>query len=294
MLRQLHAPRIAVFGDLSGHLYPFLAELGKLGVVFDSDELPRAVTSWPDDLAVVQVGDVVHKGPHSELALAVVASLLLPTGRYVQLAGNHEAQYLDGGTRFWTPRLGERSAELLRALWDGREMVPAAAVVADDGAQTLLTHAGASPHVWAAVRSLLDRPPTAVELVEILASRRARRLVFTAGLMAGRGGPAGVVWTHPQAELLSPWRGAIRAGNAPGFDQVHGHATPLLFAGANKRPRVPDELAGSCAVERGTRHVVTRLTTEGGDRLVVAIDPGANEKRAVAPRPRMLSGTVWW
>src|SRR6266511_2602052 len=76
--------RIAVLGDLSGHLAPFVQALGELGV-------DVAAARVPDDLVVVQVGDLVHKGPDSDTIVALVDRLLdANPGRYLQLLVNHE------------------------------------------------------------------------------------------------------------------------------------------------------------------------------------------------------------
>src|SRR6266511_3133574 len=113
--------RIAVLGDLSGHLAPFVQALGELGV-------DVAAARVPDDLVVVQVGDLVHKEPDSDTIVALVNRLLdANPGRYLQLLGNHEDQYL-GGQRFYehTPLAGGTIATLRRWRASGRLRVAAA------------------------------------------------------------------------------------------------------------------------------------------------------------------------
>src|SRR6266536_282588 len=128
--------RIAVLGDLSGHLAPFVQALGELGV-------DVAAARVPDDLVVVQVGDLVHKGPDSDTIVALVDRLLdANPGRYLQLLGNHEDQYL-GGQRFYehTPLAGGTIATLRRWRASGRLRV-AAALRTASGESYLVTHAG--------------------------------------------------------------------------------------------------------------------------------------------------------
>lgn len=51
----------------------------------------------PEGTAVVQVGDLVHKGSESTECVELAARLIdMNPGRYVQLVGNHEAHYLGG------------------------------------------------------------------------------------------------------------------------------------------------------------------------------------------------------
>ena len=51
----------------------------------------------PEGLAIIQVGDLVHKGPDSGECFALADRFLVSSpGRWVQLVGNHEAQYLGG------------------------------------------------------------------------------------------------------------------------------------------------------------------------------------------------------
>ena len=294
MLRTTAAEKVAVLGDLSGHVVPLLRELTKLGIEFDHPTQPSRVVTWPQDLAVIQVGDLVHKGPHSELAVALVHDLLVPTGRWIQLLGNHESQYLDRGIHFWDPKIDPKVVPALRQMWDTGEMVPAAAVVADDGATTVVTHAGVAPHVVDAVAHDLGRAPTGVEVVAALGDDTDGYLVFTPGMMAGRPHPPGVIWTEPRAELRLPWLSPHRPGLPLAFHQVHGHAQPLLYSGPRKPLRLPAELAATTHVEPGTGHVITEVATDGGIRRIVGIDPGATDKRAAAPRPLLLTGTVHW
>ena len=80
-----------------------------------------------------------------ELLKGSVAPLL--TEHWVQLAGNHEAQYLPGATVFWPEPLPQRGVETLREWWaDGRMQV--AAAITTNGEEFLLTHAGLTLAAW--------------------------------------------------------------------------------------------------------------------------------------------------
>jgi hypothetical protein len=93
---------------------------------------PRAV--------VVQVGDLIDRGPDSPGVLAFVrARLEGAPERWVQLIGNHEWQYL-GGDQFWPRRLGADDAALLRTWWM-REWLRVASAVRTP-------HAGLTVDAW--------------------------------------------------------------------------------------------------------------------------------------------------
>jgi hypothetical protein len=100
----------------------------------------------PPDLVVIQVGDLVDRGPDSSGVLDVVARMLAEQPlQWIQLVGNHEAQYLPGGALFWRDPLASA-----------------------DGDELLLTHAGLTLAGWqelgapmsaaVAAAALNDRP----------------------------------------------------------------------------------------------------------------------------------------
>ncbi|MEJ3746909.1 metallophosphoesterase [Actinomycetes bacterium KLBMP 9797] len=63
---------------------------------------------------VIQVGDLIDRGPNSSAVLAFVRQRLeAGLGDWIQLIGNHESQYL-GGEPFWPQQLAPSDAQLLR------------------------------------------------------------------------------------------------------------------------------------------------------------------------------------
>jgi hypothetical protein len=83
---------------------------------------------------VIQVGDLVDRGPDSTAVLDLVGRYLEEQpDQWIQLAGNHEAQYLPGGTSFWRERLADSDARRLRTWWNDGRMRVAAAVRTTDG-----------------------------------------------------------------------------------------------------------------------------------------------------------------
>ena len=279
-LRTIDSPRIAVLGDLSGHLKPLLTTLAELGVEVDDRNVPREVR-WPDDLVVVQVGDLVHKGPVSELVVAVVDALFRRTGRWVQLLGNHEAQYLPGGIDFWVPPIDQQVAARLGEWWQEGFLRPAVAVDDVDRGPVLVSHGGLTVRSW----QELGEPDHVGAVAALGDPANHARHVFAAGTMAARDADPGVAWTEPRQELRSPWLVQAQVGAPVPFTQVHGHAQPLLPPSRGRR--VPPALRSSTGVD-DVGHVITRV----GDRYIVGIDPGASGGRAARPRPLLLSGRL--
>lgn len=257
-----------------------LTTLSELGVQVDDRDVPRRV-QWPDDLVVVQVGDLVHKGPVSELVVAVVDGLFRRTGRWVQLVGNHEAQYLPGGIDFWVPRVDRVIGDRIAEWWDEGWMRPAVAIDDDRLGPVLVSHGGMTVRSWQELGE-----PDHVEAARLLARpEHHARHVLAAGQMAARDADPGVAWTEPHRELRSPW--LLRGKEALGvpFSQVHGHAQPLLPVSEGRG--VPADLRSSTDVVAATGHVRTRT----GGRVIVGIDPGAGG-RPRRPKPLVLSGEI--
>ena len=104
--------RLAVIGDVGGHLDSLVAQLIVLGVDVEERLIPQ-------DLSICQVGDLVHKGPESAAVVALVDELMARNpDRWIQLLGNHEAQYLPDCQQFWTPTVDEKTEETIRRWWD--------------------------------------------------------------------------------------------------------------------------------------------------------------------------------
>jgi hypothetical protein len=87
------------------------------------------------------VGDLVDRGPDSVRVLNFVRERLeTAPGRWIQLIGNHESQYL-GAETFWPQPLPAESASLLHQWWLKEWMRVAVAVRTSDGEELLVTHA---------------------------------------------------------------------------------------------------------------------------------------------------------
>jgi hypothetical protein len=264
---------VAVIGDVGGHLAELRRELVRLG----ADERTGVL---PPDLTIIQVGDLIHRGPDSAGVIATVDRYLREQpDQWLQLVGNHEAQYLTERAFAWPEQLDEASAGTIRRWWSDRQMYVAAALSHDtaDAASgaasgrhwthedTLVTHAGLTEGYW---RRVLGSPDTAERTAQVLNAMRGRRddLLFRSGQMLGGGRPnpaAGPLWAAAASELLPGWL----EGWLP-FSQVHGHTS--LYRWSEQRFFGSQELEQRTIVDVDARHETTTLI--GG--RIVGIDPG--------------------
>jgi hypothetical protein len=254
------AGRAAILGDVGGHAGALSAALDALGGDLSTGTVPP-------DLTVIQVGDLIHKGPDSDGVVALVDRLVgAGPGGYVQLLGNHEASYLDG------PVFGEWSVSAATAhtlrLWvrsdRARLAVPVASVEHGD---LLVTHAGLTRWLWVE----LGKPPTAAGAADALNRllHTDRKRAFAPGaLLEGDGfsrGQPGVVWSAAGSELYASW-----LGHRPPFGQVHGHSSAYDWDRERWADGTPEEVAHRAVLDRTRRH----LTISMGGKTFVGIDPG--------------------
>lgn len=247
-----------MIGDVGGHLPDLVHELSRLGA-------DPATGRLPHDLTVVQVGDLVHRGPDSAGVVELVDSYLrTQPDQWVQLVGNHEAQYLRDPAFAWPEQLGDATAGTLRRWWaDGQMRV--ATSVRGRGESFLITHAGLTQRFWSEVLGrLVDATRVAAALNSLIGTHED--VLFHAGQMLNGGRPdlvAGPVWASAGSELVPSWLESTMP-----FSQVHGHARVTDRRG--RRTAVGDEVARRTVVDLEARHETTHLA--GG--RIIGIDPG--------------------
>lgn len=262
--REHDAPRVAVIGDVGGHLAALRFELFRLGADPHTGTLPPGLT-------IVQVGDLVHRGPDSEGVVALVDRYLREQpGQWIQIVGNHEAFYLTEPMFHWRERVTEATAATLMRWWCDGSMRVAAALPTTEG-DYLVTHAGLTAGYW---RSVIGWPAVASDAASALNGLIGSRssTVFRPGAMLGRraSGSAGPVWADACCELVPSWFQTRMP-----FGQVHGHSSIVNWS--------TGALRGSNAVTVRTvanpvaRHETTTLI--GGD--IIGVDPG----HGVEPAP---------
>jgi calcineurin-like phosphoesterase family protein len=269
---------IAVFGDVGGHLHPLQRELTRLGADPDTLELPSGLT-------VVQVGDLVHRGPDSEAIIALVDRYLTEQpNQWVQLVGNHEAQYVREPAFHWPERIDATAAETVASWWGTGRLRAAAAVAADDE-QFLITHAGLTEGFW---REALGAPESAIDAARALNSFIGTHedVLFSAGQMLGGGEPnyaAGPVWASAAGEVIPSW---LQSRHPMPFSLVHGHSS---VADWRRRSFTAEREVGVLmAVDEQRAHATATLP--GG--RIIGIDPGHGRTPREPWQALVLSGAV--
>lgn len=235
----------AVIGDVGGHLAVFAAALAAAGVDVPSRRIP-------DGLTVVQVGDLVHKGPDSAGCVAMADQMLRANpGHYLQLLGNHEAHYLGGPDVAGRPGVvlvDDATQTTLHRWWRDGWVNLAADIAGPDGREVLVTHGGLTCGLW----HELGSPTSAASTAErVNALREDPLLAFRPGwLMTGHHDhAAGVTNPRTGAELAASW---LVGGPMP-FDQVHGHEGAWSWPLEDWHADVPAEVRRRTVVDHERR-----------------------------------------
>jgi hypothetical protein len=239
----------------------------------------------PEDLVVVQVGNLVHKGPDSAAVVALVDRMLLGSPeRWVQLIGNHEAQEGLGGPSFWPEALDEPTRRHLQRWVRSDQARLAVALDTVEYGPVLVTHAGLTRPKWEDIGHP-DAPEAAASaLNDELASDPER--AFAPGEMLGLRPrlTVGVTWASPR-ELLASWD----MEQLP-FSQIHGHANPRRWASGTWAPGVSRRTAARATLDAGRRHC--DVEWPGGEHIV-CLDPDYGAEAAPVPLvPLTVNGEV--
>jgi len=239
----------------------------------------------PDDLVVVQVGDLVHQGPDSVGAVALVERMQSTSpDQWVQLLGNHEAQEGLGGPDFWPESLPESCRRQLRRWVDEDRARLAVALDTVEFGPVLVSHAGLTRQKWVAI----GRPDAAEDAARALNKEFAAdpELAFAAGDMLGVRPrlPVGVTWASPR-ELLGSWD----MEPLP-FSQVHGHASPRRWAAGTWAPGLSRRTTLRAVADEQRRHC--DFAWPGGEHIV-CVDPDYGADEAPVPlAPLVLNGEI--
>jgi Calcineurin-like phosphoesterase len=254
---------IAIIGDVGGCALQLAAALKSL-----DDESGEACqgggSRGAGDTVVIQVGDLVDRGPDSTGVLDLVQPRIDATpGRWIQLAGNHEAQYI-GGMTFWPERLGDADAQRLRTWWLRDRMRVAAAVRTAAGEELLVTHAGLTVAAWRE----LGGPVTAATAADLL-NTRPEPLLWA---------DQGPLWAE---HVAASW---LEEHEPMPFSQVHGHSS--IVDHQRRVWRCPERVRQRSTVDWTARHTTTRVS---GAR-VVGVDPKHGRQGAPTWAPLLLPG----
>jgi hypothetical protein len=253
--------RVAAIGDIGGHSGVLADAIRRVGG-------DPATGDLPGDLIVVQVGDLVHRGPDSGGAVRLAERMRTRNpSRWIQLLGNHDLAHIGGPMPSDCDRceLAADTVETLRRWWgEGQCFLAAALRTATD--ETLVTHAGLSVGCWAD----LGEPTAAVEAAAALNATVGKddSPAFRAGRLLD-GEPnlsAGPCWAEVSQEIYQPW---IARAAVP-FQQLHGHAAPWDWATDAFWPDTPADVRARCHHDATLRRTTTILGTLGSGRTATA------------------------
>lgn len=228
--------KIVIIGDVGG----CVTQLSQVTVPVLED--PETV--------VIQVGDLIDRGPDSAGVLAFVQRRLEDSSRqWIQLIGNHESQYL-GAEMFWPQRLADEDAALLDAWWLRDRLRVAAAVRTAEGEEFLITHAGLTVDAW----RKLGEPVTATTAADLLNTRPEELLWHERGPL----------WAEAGTDLYDSW---LHAAEPAPFGQIHGHSTIVDFR--RRAWLCGERIRQRTAVDWAARHTFSRISAS----RFIGVDP---------------------
>lgn len=251
---------VSIIGDIGGHLGVFERALVDAGV-----DVPRALV--PDSVTIVQVGDLVHKGPHSDQVVELADRLIRNNpGRYIQLLGNHEAHYLGGPNvtgRKGVVEVSDRTSRTLRRWSTSQSAALATAVTTVEHGEVLITHSGLTAGLWRDLGSPLSPHAAAAQINALMSDPDE---AFRPGwLMTGTvDHHAGVTCSRTGAELAASW---IARGDMP-FTQIHGHEGVWWWPSSSWHDDVPAEVKALSFVDEQHRTCGVRIQGE----LLLSVD----------------------
>lgn len=282
--------RAVIFGDVGGHLRPFVNALEEEGIDISSRTIPK-------NTVVIQVGDLVHRGPDSSAIVRIVGDMIIQNeGQWIQLFGNHEAMHIRNAFEFFNCNCDQYNisnaardnctSDTIRSWWKNKTAHVAVALEHSPTdilplTQTLITHAGVTSQWWN--RSKLS---DALNFAQFLNAYQPSlfQLLNVPGEMMGAppNAAAGPWWAGSATEVYPSWM--ISRLTMP-FNQVHGHTTPFSWENCSWRSSTPKILRDAIRLNPSKRFSI--LPTENGGSFV-GIDPGYGRKETQVVMPRLI------
>lgn len=260
--------RTAVIGDVGGYVAHLRHALGQLGVT-DS--------TWPDDLHVIQVGDLF--GGRADVEVAQLVGPHLRAGCWTQLIGNWELEAVGGVAIGRDGRTVHPDAVAEFRRWHRDGLVRrASTVTASSGTVGVVTHAGISRGFW---KNDLRCEPDAHRAVEMIETMRFDDVARPGSMFGRPAEPApGPIWSNE----TEAWRAWVECP----FPQIHGHTTAWRST-LGWSAYLPIEFRDRCRIDRG--HVI--FTPSPGSPPIIGIDPGLWDRSPVgALRPLVFAAGV--
>lgn len=283
MSKEYSEQTFAVFGDVGGHYKPFMAGLELLG--FD-----KKTFRIPANLTIIQDGDLVHKGKSTNELVSLVDNIIRvnnqdpESGNWIQIFGNHEAQYFLGAPRFWKMECDVHSIVTLNQWWRNRDARLHYVIEQNNGKPFVISHAGISHRFYYHTESLWNKVDTdkPVDYNKNLGSRTVTnfsawldslqpehmdRAAVPGVMLTGKlSRQAGLIWAESVSEVYSTWK-----DNKAPFHQIHGHVTPYAWSQSKFYSNVHPVYREQIVLDRRKRH--SKWTSTDGT-MFIGIDPG--------------------
>lgn len=243
--------KTVIVGDIGGQLDVFK------DVVISVGGNPETCV-LPDDVTMIQVGDIVRFNPSKDLdslGCALYAQKLLDMNpdRYIQLLGNHETPLLGGShCPGWSVSDLPESRPIVERWWS-EKLATLGVVLRKPGQRDLLiTHAGLTRGYmdYLNVDTAVDAALTLNSLVgnvSISGLENAGRLVTGSVNLS-----ADIFWAVLGPEVHASW-----TEDHPNFNQIHGHSTLVEWASGKFFSGIPEETIESTFVNYRDRYSVT-------------------------------------
>lgn len=282
-----------IFGDTGGHMKQFFNALKEIGVE------PRT-GHIPEDVRIIHLGDLIHKGPHSSLLIDRVNTLMRRNpGQYVQLLGNHEFQHIEGSPYFWRCNCSMEDIGTINDWFDEGfssasyglngiinakfEVSEKPKLVVPENQGIFFSHAGLSHHWW----DVMKAPSDPVVMAETINNLDVW-VVTTPGEMLGVSGMhAGPVWATGNNEVFNDWE---QSGETMPFIQMHGHTTSYNWVSKKwwRHDKAFMPFKNATKLNPETHAVITQMAGS----LLVGIDPGYSNKAFGEKQPYVMIESV--
>lgn len=231
-----------IFGDSSGYWDPIQNSLMEIGVNLKDFIIPQ-------DVVIVHVGDLIHKGPDSDKILAYVSLLMYHNndrddrGEWIQLIGNHESNYIPHFPSFWKFDINQQSAEMINFWHQSGQMKIAYALPLTSKASRpiVVSHAGIS-HDFFQDEGFDMSNMSLNQATEFVNKLNARFIKYPSAF-----NKAGRMLGYPGATRISPFwiettNELLKVGSQnPALDQIVGHTSPYMWSWNRWYPSVPND-----------------------------------------------------
>lgn len=245
--------RTAIIGDIGGQLAVFHDVIKNLGGNIETGK-------FPDDLRVIQVGDVVRMNTSPDLdsfACAQLADKLIDAnaGNYIQLIGNHETPLLNGAIDpHWKITNLPESRPIITSWWNDRKARLAVILHAPGEKDILVTHAGLTQHYMKNFLGASDAREATTILNNFVGNVNLGGIEKPGALVTGKNTEdADIFWALCGPELHASWW-----GTPLGFNQIHGHAVVYQWEKKAFWPDIPEEVIHNTLLNTESRFTITQ------------------------------------